>query len=299
MAPAVAEWWRSVPASDVDTALPDLWLDAASGSAVSRALMSNLVVVRCGERLAERGITGLGAESDIVRIGERHPARIILLNYAPTTGQPCAPGHASIGVLTFGSGTARYGVEVVAVDAVCAEASVPSIVRRLTRGDVPTTLWWTADLSRVKPPDRMVETGRQLLYDSAVWQDVREGARSVAALVGSPHGPDLADLNWQRLAPLRSAIVHALSREPRATSLLPAGATIRHRQSDRAAAWLIGAWLGRALGWKAAAKMHRCPASGGRMRRRHAAVQRAGTTSERDGQGDCRVEEPGPGRQSA
>lgn len=251
MAPAVTQLWRLVPSSDIDTTLPDLWREAASENPVSRALMSNLVIVRYGERLPESGLSGLDPKSDIVRIAERHCARVILLNYSPTVGQPCGPGKASVGVLIFGSGAARYGVEAVAVDAVCAEASVPSIVRRLTRGDVPTTVWWTADLSRIQPPDRMVQTGRQLLYDSAGWQDVREGARRVAALVDLPRGPDLADLNWQRLAPLRAAIVHALGQESRATSLLPAGASIRHRAGDEPAAWLIGAWLGRALGWTA------------------------------------------------
>ena len=249
MAPAVSQSWRLVPSIEIDTALPDLWREAASKSRVSRALMSNLVIVRHGERLAGGGISELAPESDIVRIAERHPARMILLNYSPTTGQPCAPGKASVGVLTFGSGAARYGVEMVALDAVCAEASVPSIVRRLTRGDVPTTLWWTADMSQIRPPDAMVETGRQLLYDSAGWQDVGEGARTAMALAALPRAPDLADLNWQRLAPLRSAIVHALGREERATALPASGAVIRHRQGDRAAAWLIGAWLARALRW--------------------------------------------------
>jgi hypothetical protein len=246
MAPAVTELWRSVAPEEIDTSLPDLWIDMARDSPVSRALMSNLVVVTHGALPAAERSFRLGRDSDLVRIAERHPARIILLNYVPMVGRPCAPSGASIGVLTFGDGAARYGVEVIAVEAVCAEASVPSIVRRLTRGDVPTTVWWKADLSRLQPPDAMVATGRQFLYDSADWQTVGSGARAAAAILSHPQAPDLADVNWRRLAPLRWAILHALNNEPRGAAL-PESATIRVSKDTRVAGWLFAAWLQRGL----------------------------------------------------
>ena len=151
----------------------------------------------------------------------------------------------------FRSGRGTLWRGGVAVDAVCAETSVPSIVRRLARGDVPTTVWWTADLSRTQPPDAMVETARQFLYDSAAWEDARRGARAATAILALPRAPDLADLNWQRLAALRAAIVHGLENEPRATSLQPAGVTIRHHAGERAAAWLVAGWLRSGMKWSA------------------------------------------------
>jgi hypothetical protein len=247
MAPAVTALWRAVAPGDIDTALPDLWRAAARDSAVSRALMSNLVVVRHGRRPGDAGAAHLAPDSDLVQIAERHPARIILLNDQVPSGPPCVPSHANIGVLTFGAGAARYGVEVIAVDAVCAEASIPSIIRRLTRGDVPTTVWWTEDLSSVRPTSPLVQTGRQLLYDSAVWQDVRAGATAAMDMLSLAHAPDLADLNWQRLAPLRWALVHALRNEAPAGSRETFTATVRHRPGERASAMLTGAWLGRGL----------------------------------------------------
>ena len=229
MAPAVTELWRSVAPEDIDTALPALWMEVARESPVSRALMSNLVIVRHGAQLADPDAFHLGSESEIVQIAERHPARVILLNYVPATGRPCPPSQASIGVVTFGAGDARYGVELIAVDAICAEASVPSIVRRLTRGDVPTTLWWTADLSRISPPMAIVQTGRQFIYDSVDWEDVRSGARAASTILQLANGPDVADLNWRRMAPLRWAIVHALESQPRDAVGRPTGLTIRHQ----------------------------------------------------------------------
>jgi hypothetical protein len=249
MAPVVSELWRSVTPEDIDTALPDLWMEAARESPVSRALLSNLVVIRPGAHLSDQDSFHLGSDSDIVQVVEQHPARVILMNYVPVTGLPCPPSKAAIGVVTFGVGAIRYGVEMIAVDAVCAEASVPSIVRRLARGDVPTTLWWTADLSRVRPPTAMVETGRQFLYDSAGWEDVRAGADAASTMVMLANGPDVADLNWQRLAPIRRSIVHALKNEPRGTVGAPTSLVIRHQPAHRAAASLIGAWLQRGFRW--------------------------------------------------
>src|SRR5205814_7078951 len=119
------------------------------------------------------------------------------------------PVAASVGVLTFGPPQSRYGVEHIAVRSACATASLPSIVRRMTLGSVPTSVWWTDDLSEVTPLEPLVVMGRQLLYDSRRWRDVRRGVRRLAALLGGSHSLDLADLNWRRLAPMRQGILHA------------------------------------------------------------------------------------------
>jgi glucose-6-phosphate dehydrogenase assembly protein OpcA len=250
MAPAVTERWRSVATEDIDTSLADLWMEAARDNPVSRALMSNLVVVCRWPQRIDPETAHLGTAFDIVHIVERHPARVIFLNDVSAAAAPGASKRAAIGVLTFGEGTGRYGIEMMAIDAACAGASVPSIVRRFTQGDVPTTLWWTADLSRVRPPNAMVETGRQLLYDSAGWQDIGQGARWAAEIMALPRSPDLADLNWQRVAPLRWAIVLALRNEPRIAGTLAREAAVRHCAADRAAAWLLAGWLQRGMQWK-------------------------------------------------
>jgi glucose-6-phosphate dehydrogenase assembly protein OpcA len=247
----VTALWRFVPAASIDTELPDLWREAAQTGPVSRAVMSNLVVVR-GSAGIEGSPPDLDAASDVVQVAQRHPTRTILLNYSPPGDRPPAPGPARIGVLTFGAGAARYGIEMIMVNVACAEDSIPSIVRRLARGDVPTTVWWTSDLSSKTPPAPLVRTSRQLVYDSAMWGDVREGARTAAAILAGPNPPDLADLNWERLAPLRQAIVHALASEPRAATLAPAGLHVRHSPGDAPAAWLLVAWFHARLRWTTA-----------------------------------------------
>jgi len=244
---AAAGRWRTVDPARIERALAELWLDAAQDGPLSRAVMSNLVVVRPNASLEPDAQEE--PDSDIVRIAQQHPARTILLAYSKAS-RPERPANASIGVVTFGAGGTRYGVEVIAVEAACTDRSVPSIVRRFTRGDVPTTIWWAADLSETAPSREMLSTARQLVYDSARWRNVAAGARAVASIAAERRPFDLADLNWRRLAPLRSAIAHALVTHPGPATLSPADIHIRHRPGEASAAWLLAAWFCCRLKWK-------------------------------------------------
>ena len=76
--------------------------------------------------------------------------------------------------------SARYGVEQIVVRSACPDDALLSILRRFVRGDLPTTVWWTEDLSAAPALDPFVEMGRQLLYDSRRWRDVRRGFAAVA-----------------------------------------------------------------------------------------------------------------------
>ena len=128
------------------------------------------------------------------------------------------------------------------VRSACAEASLPSIVRRFVRGDLPTTVWWTEDLSQVPPLESLVTMGRQLIYDSRQWRDVGAGVRALAPLLLG-HRVDLADVNWRRLAPVMRALDH--SGRAGGTPLIAPGAqvTIAHRPGDAALAWLLSGAL--------------------------------------------------------
>src|SRR5262245_39757316 len=202
--------------------------------------MSNLVVVRPNATLGPDAQEE--PDSDLVRIAQQHPARTILLAYSQAS-RAAGLAHASIGVVTFGAGGTRYGVEIIEVEAACTDHSVPSIVRRLARGDLPTTIWWATDLSAFTPSHALLSTARQFVYDSAMWRNVAAGAHAVASIAGDRRPFELADLNWSRLTPLRNAIAHALETHPAPAALSPADVHVRHRPGEGAAAWLLAAWF--------------------------------------------------------
>src|SRR5438874_751586 len=187
--------WRESSPDAVDRDLATLWRDVGREGPIARALMANLVVFRESAPDVETDLSSPLPDVPVDEVSGRHPSRVIVLRHSRGRADPCAPVAASVGVLTFGPPQSRYGVEHIAVRSACATASLPSIVRRMTLGYVPTSVWWTDDLSEVTPLEPLVVMGRQLLYDSRRWRDVRRAVRRLAALLGASHSLDLADLN--------------------------------------------------------------------------------------------------------
>ena len=243
MAGAVGErLFRESSAETIDDDLAALWCELGQrGTPIARAVMSNLVVFR--DRIAppDADLATVMADLPLDEVIARHPSRLIVIEYQAGSQQPDAPFAAGVGIATFGPESARYGVEQVIVRSACAEVALPSIVRRLTRGDLPTSVWWTEDLSAVPPLESLVTMGRQLVYDSRGWRDVRSALRVLEPLVRR-HQIDLADVNWRRLSPLRRAFLQA---GPGGTPLVAPGASVRivHAASEAPLAWLLAGAL--------------------------------------------------------
>jgi glucose-6-phosphate dehydrogenase assembly protein OpcA len=226
----------------IDADLESLWTDAARDTPIARARMANLVVFcehRHGERVDfEAALTAVPLD-DVVR---RHPSRVVILHHSPRGTDAGAPIAAAVSIVTFGAAAARYGVEEIALRSACAEASLPSIVRNLTRGDVPTSIWWTEDLSRTPPVDALLRMGRQLVYDSRTWRDVRQGVRALAPCVERRIVVDLADVNWRRLSAMRQALVHAAASAGGCRFTIDQ-VRVAHHPGEAALAWLLAGWL--------------------------------------------------------
>jgi glucose-6-phosphate dehydrogenase assembly protein OpcA len=262
MAPAVSrrEWRESTPAA-IEADLAALWRELAHDGKIARAVMTNLVVFRLRERASEGRANGAPRDSRTDAAPEtgdpldavlaRHPSRAIIIEHVPGHSTAGGPVGAGVGVLICGPPAARYGVETVLVQSACAEASLPSVVRRFVRGDLPTSIWWTEDLSTVPPLAPLLKMGRQLIYDSRRWRQLQSGIRIVANLAAD-RLVDLADLNWRRLAPLREALVHAAGFADTRTVTADL-VRIEHRPDEEPLAWLLAGWLAAKLEWPATA----------------------------------------------
>jgi glucose-6-phosphate dehydrogenase assembly protein OpcA len=229
---------RSSTPATIEDDLKALWRDVAREMPVTRASMANLVVFcACGrgDHIDFDAWIGAVPIADVVR---HHPSRVIVLHHSPDAGAG-APIAAAVSVVTFGTGESCYGFEQIAVRSACADASLPSIVRSLMRGDVPTSIWWTEDLSHAAPAGAM---GRQLVYDSRGWRDVRRGVLALSPFTKG-HGPDLADLNWRRLTALRQALVHASRTMVSDQSVAVGDVRVAHGPGEGAVAWLLAGWL--------------------------------------------------------
>ena len=241
MAGAVADRsWRDSAPETIEVDLAALWRDAGQGDVpIARAVMSNLIVVRAPSA-DRRVLADVAADLPLDEVMSRHPSRTIVLEHCHRDS-PTTPFSAGVGIVTFGPPTARYGVEQIVVRSACPEASLLSILRRVVRGDVPTTVWWTEDLSDGAPFDPLLTIGRQLLYDSRHWKDVSGGLAAVLPLTDNRR-VDLADLNWRRLAPMRRALVHV--RGPlTAVAWRGVTVTVRYAAGEAAIASLLAGWL--------------------------------------------------------
>ena len=267
MAGSVAQrMWRESSPGAVEQDLSALWRELGEGVGIARATMSNLVVFRC----ARRGAPPRKTADDIFQglpidaVAARHPCRVIFIDHEAAAADAVPTISTGVGVVTYGPPHARYGVEQIAVHAACDEASLPSIVRRLVRGELPTSVWWADDPSRVSPVNAIIAMGRQLIYDSCKWRDVRRGILALAPFVASADsadartdsrhaargpGVDLADVNWRRLKPMRQALVFAARSERGSMEWVPADVRIAHRPGDGALAWLLAGWLASRLRW--------------------------------------------------
>jgi glucose-6-phosphate dehydrogenase assembly protein OpcA len=241
MATTVAErTWRPSKPDRIDADLAALWREIGRISPVSRAVLANLIVV-C-QRPAELAIDlshPLAAPVD--EVSRRHASRVIILQHDAATDLCRGPMAAAVAVLTIGAPPNRFGVEHIAVRSACAESSLPSILRRLMLGGVPTSIWWMEDFASARPLEAVVGMGRQLVYDSRPWTDVRASVEALRPLIVNRGGPALGDLNWRRLSPVRHAIAHALDAANAGAEL--AGAVIRCRPDEAALAWLLAGWV--------------------------------------------------------
>jgi glucose-6-phosphate dehydrogenase assembly protein OpcA len=262
MARAVGERaTRTSAPQTVDADLSELWRDVGRHGPIARAMMSNLVVFR---RAGAQGDTTTQRRRDmpVEAVAARHPSRIVLIDHEPTSADQAGPIAAEVGIVAFGPEQARYGVERIHVRSACPAAWLPSLVRRVIRGDLPTSIWWVDDVSQHPPEKEIVAMGRQLVYDSRQWHDVKGGVgalaphlrqRDLAAprpdrTMSDSHTVDLADVNWRRLTPLRSALARAAD-DAGSALWRPEQIRVAHRSGDSALAWLLIGWLASKLEW--------------------------------------------------
>jgi len=229
--------WRTSTPATIEKDLATLWRDVGAKGPIARAIMSNLVVVRAARIERRAGVS-------IDDVAGQHPSRVLIIDHQQPGDGPCEITGARVGVVTYGPPEARYGVEQVAVRSSCTDESLPSLIRGLVRGERPISVWCAEDISHVPLLTSIVDMGRQLVYDSRRWGDVRRG---VEALEPWQH-LDLADVNWRRLAPVRRAVILAALLDRR--DWRPDDVSIAYRPEHRSLAWLLAGWLAASLEWR-------------------------------------------------
>jgi glucose-6-phosphate dehydrogenase assembly protein OpcA len=245
----------TVPVRDVEHELARR-LKAVQGpgeSPVLRACMSNLVVYCDSEEAVAR------VSPELPPIVMAHPARVLLLVREPGSeaGEIAAAVRVRGHVVDPGRWVCSEEVTLRATGQ--AVSRLPSAVRSLLVGDLPTALWWAVP----QPPPLaaevlydLVESAEQIIYDSIGWPQPALAVVATAGWLarverGPPRWRVASDLNWRRLKYWRRLLTQAL--DPAAA---PGGiesvqeVLLEHGPHAVVQAWELVCWLAIRLGWR-------------------------------------------------
>ncbi|MGH2607450.1 MAG: glucose-6-phosphate dehydrogenase assembly protein OpcA [Tepidiformaceae bacterium] len=220
--------------------------DARTGEPNTRALMGNVVIVcRRQEEQAE-------VEHELATIVSQYPSRVLLL--VADAGRRSADIEALVTVYRPSEASGQACGECVTIRAGShAIARLPSAVRALLLGDLPTTLWWATPEAPPLAGDlfgQLAELAGQVIYDSFAWTDPLRQLVVVANWVGGGGQLATADLAWRRPKLWHRIIAQSLD-----PGLAPGAfegiseVTIEHGPHALTQAWLLAGWLGFRLGW--------------------------------------------------
>jgi glucose-6-phosphate dehydrogenase assembly protein OpcA len=241
---------RAVELAAVERELAQRWRQVSETEIpLTRACMSNLIVV-C--RTAGDSSTVV---NEIPATVSRHPARVFLLLADARAGTPRLGAYVTTHARML-DGRQQVVSEQVTIEATgAAIRRLPSAVRGLLVGDLPTTLWWAAPEA---PPlagelfTELADLSDQVIYDSLGWPDP---PRFMVATANWATGDRLrqvvSDLAWRRMKLWRRLLAQA--HDP---TIAPGTLeTIRevaleHGPHAMTQAWLLTSWLALRLRWR-------------------------------------------------
>lgn len=243
---------QPVNVAEIETRLERAWENVQreageNGAAVTRASMSNLIVV-CDHREQADGLA-----DSVALLIQRHPARVLLLSAGAGRAQPVL-AEVLVHSRQLENGF-RLCHEQILVEFHAGDVDrVASVVRPLLIGDLPTALWWAGS----GPPtstgplfDLLADLSDQVIYDSVGWPDPARGVQSMARWVKGRR-ETVFNLAWRRLKPWRRIIAQVLDPAVAPGALRRIDSVdIVHGPRALSMAWLLTGWLAARLGWVA------------------------------------------------
>jgi glucose-6-phosphate dehydrogenase assembly protein OpcA len=247
----------TVPLKDVERELSRQMkvLQGDHHAPVTRVRMSNLVIFCNREDVAADVAAKV---PDVVAV---HPARVMLL----VGGSESANGGLTAAVRVrphrLGKHEQACSEQVTLRAPAALIDRLPFAVRALSIGDLPTNLWWAAN---VPPPlagallYELAEHAEQIMYDSLGWTEPARGVAATASWLeqvertsGSGQWRVASDLNWRRLKYWRRLLSQALEAgEMRGDAESITEVLLEHGPHAVVQGWELLSWLTQRLGWK-------------------------------------------------
>lgn len=241
---------RAVELATVERHLAELWRQEGAGEApVTRACMSNLIAVcRTGDESAV-------IANEIPAIVARHPARVFLLLADTQAAGVRLDAYVTTHAREVESAPQVVSEHITLEARGAATRRLPSAVRGLLIGDLPTTLWWAIPAAPPLGADlfaELSELAAQVIYDSLGWPDPpRHMVATANWATGDRVQQAVSDLAWRRLKLWRRMLAQAVDPAV-APGILETvrEVTVEHGPHAMTQAWLLTGWFALRLGWR-------------------------------------------------
>jgi glucose-6-phosphate dehydrogenase assembly protein OpcA len=234
---------KDVSISQVELELRKIW-QSYGESAAARASTFNLLIYE------PEGLSSIERMASIDAIASQSPCRVIDL--VPIAGEDegitaqvaaYCPIQKTRSSLICGEYITLQGTKDAfnRVDALIADLLIP---------DLPVFLWWKdSPAPNTRMFERLMNLSDRLIFDSAVFTDSESGIVKKQSMINA--GAQVADLNWQRLAPWQELTAQAFDPPDRRAAIWDVdGITIDYERGNSTQAIMFLGWIASRLSWK-------------------------------------------------
>jgi glucose-6-phosphate dehydrogenase assembly protein OpcA len=234
---------KDVSISQVELELSKIWQSYGENSA-ARASTFNLLIYE------PEGQSSIERMASIDAIASQSPCRVIDL--VPIEGEDegitaqvaaYCPIQKTRSSLICGEYITLQGTKDAfnRVHALLADLLIP---------DLPVFLWWKdSPAPNTRMFERLMNLSDRLIFDSAVFTDSESGLIKKQSMINS--GSQVADLNWQRLAPWQELTAQAFDPPDRRAAIWDVdGITIDYERGNSTQAQMFLGWIASRLGWQ-------------------------------------------------
>jgi glucose-6-phosphate dehydrogenase assembly protein OpcA len=233
---------KDVSVSQVEAELSKIWQSYGENSA-ARATTFNLLVYEP---------TSMGAASrmaSVDAIASQSPCRVIDLVTLDEEDQGISAQVAAYCPIQKSRSSLICGEYITLTGAKPAFERVHSIVPELLIPDLPVFLWWKeSPAPNTRMFEKMVNLSDRLIVDSATFGESEADLTKIQGMIKS--SVQIADLNWQRLAPWQELTAQAFDQPDRRAAVWEIdGITIDYERGNSTQALMFLGWIASRLGW--------------------------------------------------
>ena len=234
---------KDVSVSQVEAELSKIWQSSGENSA-ARASTFNLIV-------HEPQIIGAASRiASVDAIASQTPCRVIDLVTDDGEDQGISAQVAAYCPIQKNRSSLICGEYITLTGSKRAFDRVHSILPELLIADLPVFVWWKdSPAPNTRMFEKLVNLSDRLIVDSATFANSEADLLKIRGMIQS--SAQIADLNWQRLAPWQELTAQAFDQPDRRVAVWEIdGITIDYEQGNSAQALMFLGWIASRLEWE-------------------------------------------------